>query len=78
MLFRSGDIPLLVDYFIGKICEEYGIKPKAIEPGAIEELGKMEWSGNVRELRNVVERLIILSGQTISLEDVRAYAAGAL
>ena len=75
---RAGDIPLLVDYFIGKICEEYGIKPKAIEPGAIEELGKMEWSGNVRELRNVVERLIILSGQTISLEDVRAYAAGAL
>lgn len=75
---RAGDIPLLVDYFIGKICEEYGIKPKAIEPGAIEELGKMEWSGNVRELRNVMERLIILSGQTISLEDVRAYAAGAL
>ena len=75
---RAGDIPLLVDYFIGKICEEYGIKPKAIEPGAIEELGNMEWSGNVRELRNVVERLIILSGQTISLEDVRAYAAGAL
>lgn len=75
---RAGDIPLLVDYFIGKICEEYGIKPKAIEPGAIEELGKMEWSGNVRELRNVVEWLIILSGQTISLEDVRAYAAGAL
>lgn len=75
---RAGDIPLLVDYFIGKICEEYGIKPKAIESGAIEELGKMEWSGNVRELRNVVERLIILSGQTISLEDVRAYAAGAL
>ena len=52
---RAGDIPLLVDYFIGKICEEYGIKPKAIEPGAIEELGKMEWSGNVRELRNVVD-----------------------
>ena len=75
---RAGDIPLLVDYFIGKICEEYGIKPKAIESGAIEELGKMEWSGNVRELRNVMERLIILSGQTISLEDVRAYAAGAL
>lgn len=75
---RAEDIPLLVDYFIGKICEEYGMKPKAIEPEALEELGKMEWSGNVRELRNVVERLIILSGQTISLEDVRAYAAGAL
>lgn len=71
---RLEDIPLLAAHFIDKICAEYGQKPKAIEEAALKELGKMEWSGNIRELRNVIERLIILSGKTITLDDVKMYA----
>lgn len=70
------DIPLLVDYFIEQISAEYGIKPKGIEAKAIAELEKMGWSGNIRELRNVIERLIILSGDNITADDVKTYALG--
>ena len=73
---RIDDLPLLVDYFIHQICDEYHIPPKAIEPQAIEALMKLEWTGNIRELRNVVERLVILSGDTIGMEEVEAYALG--
>lgn len=70
---RHGDIPMLVDYFIGNICAEYGMARKAIEAQAVEALSRMKWSGNIRELRNVIERLIILSGERISMNDVELY-----
>ncbi len=72
---RRGDIPLLVEHFIEKICGEYSIAPKSIAPTAVELLSAMPWSGNIRELRNVVERLIILSGESITVSDVERYAA---
>ena len=72
---RRGDIPLLVEHFIDKICGEYSIAPKRIAPTAVELLSAMPWSGNIRELRNVVERLIILSGESITASDVERYAA---
>lgn len=70
---RHGDIPMLVSHFIANICEEYNIPPKPIESGAIESLARMRWSGNIRELRNVIERLIILSGDRITAEDIKMY-----
>ncbi len=75
---RLEDIPLLVDYFVEKICEEYGISRKRMDPIAVEELKKMAWTGNIRELHNVIERLIILSGKDITLDDVRTYALGVI
>lgn len=73
---RREDIPLLVRHFIASICDEYDIPVKEMEPEAVAELQAMPWSGNIRELRNVIERLIILSGDTITLEDTLTYAAG--
>jgi len=70
---RKEDIPLLVDHFITKICHEYGIPEKNIEPIAVERLMDRSWDGNVRQLRNVIERLIILSGNCITLNDVISY-----
>ena len=70
---RRDDIPLLVDKFLQDIATEYGQQPKAIEPTALEKLKKHNWTGNIRELRNVVERLIILSGKTITSEDIHSY-----
>ena len=70
---HADDIPLLVDYFISKICEEYNIPPKSIAPEAVEALKRMRWSGNIRELRNVIERLIVLSGESITAEDIAVY-----
>ncbi len=68
---RIDDIPILVDHFLRCICDEYGVELKSITPEAIKILQKMRWSGNIRELRNVVERLIILSdGDTIEASDV--------
>lgn len=67
---RKDDIPLLVDKFLEDICADYGIAKKAIEKGALEELKNYNWTGNIRELRNVVERLVILSGKSITSEDV--------
>lgn len=74
---RLEDIPLLARHFIEKISAEYGQKPKPIDEAALAELGRMEWSGNVREFRNVIERLIILSGKSITLDDVETYAVAA-
>jgi DNA-binding NtrC family response regulator len=71
---RIEDIPGLCDYFIDLICTEYGIPQKFIEPEAIAELQKMRWTGNIREFRNVIERLIILCDKTITSEDVLNYA----
>jgi len=70
---RASDIPLLVDRFLTDIATEYGQPKKAIDKKAIDYLQKYKWTGNVRELRNVVERLIILSGKTITAEDVENY-----
>jgi len=70
---RKEDIPLLVDKFLQDIANEYGNKKKAIEDKAIEELQKYDWSGNIRELRNVTERLIIMAGDVIGAEDVKKY-----
>lgn len=70
---RRADIPLLVDKFLTDICSDYGIAKKNIEPEAIEALQEHNWTGNIRELRNVVERLIILSGKNIQLLDVQTY-----
>lgn len=70
---RKDDIPLLVDTFLGDVCADYGIAKKAIDKDAIEKLKQHNWSGNIRELRNVVERLIILSGKSITAADVETY-----
>ena len=70
---RKDDIPLLVDRFLSDICSEYGVAKKSIDDEALKLLQEYNWTGNIRELRNVVERLIILSGKTISTEDVRSY-----
>ncbi len=70
---RVDDIPELIKYFIGIVCDEYNVPHKKIETGAIKLLQKVNWTGNIRELRNVVERLIILSGATISSNDVETF-----
>ncbi len=71
---RKDDIPLLVDRFLEDIANEYGTKKKSIAEKAISCLQTSDWSGNIRELRNVVERLIIMSGEEIKEEDVKKYA----
>ena len=71
---RLEDIPLLARHFSEMICGEYGMPVKTFTEDAIEELRKINWTGNVREFRNVIERLIILCGNTITGEDVQAYA----
>lgn len=72
---RIEDIPLLANHFIQQICSEYGIPEKTITDDALDELQKMKWTGNIREFRNVIERLIILCDKKISAADVLTYAA---
>ena len=71
---RTDDIPALVHKFLRDIAAEYGTKPKEINAEALKELQKKEWTGNIRELRNVVERLVIMSDTGISKKDVHKYA----
>ena len=71
---RTDDIPLLVDKFLQDIANEYGTSKKTIAKGGLSALQKLEWSGNIRELRNVVERLVIMSGNEILEADVKKYA----
>jgi len=71
---RKEDIPLLIEHFSELICSEQGIQPRKFDADAILKLQQMSWTGNIRELRNVVERLIILGGQQISVEDVNSFA----
>lgn len=71
---RIEDIPLLVEHFTAQICAEQGIAVKSFEPAAIKALQQKEWTGNIRQLRNVVERLIILAGPKITAADVELYA----
>jgi len=70
---RKEDVPALVDFFLQEIATDYGQPKKNIEASAIEALQGHNWTGNIRELRNVVERLVILSGKSILVEDVRSY-----
>lgn len=70
---RKDDIPLLVEHFLGIICDDQGVAKKQIDATAIKELQDYNWTGNIRELRNVVERLIILSGKSITKKDVEQF-----
>ena len=70
---RKSDIPLLVEHFIGQICSETGMHQRKVDADAMELLVNKTWTGNIRELRNVVERLLILSGDRITASDVQAY-----
>ncbi|MDB5141294.1 MAG: Fis family transcriptional regulator [Mucilaginibacter sp.] len=71
---RKDDIGLLAQNFIEEICNDYGMPPKKISEAALEALKALPWTGNIRELRNMVERLIILSDKTITDSDVKAFA----
>ena len=70
---RRDDIPILVDQFLEDICTDYGIAKKTMDNDAISLLKDYDWTGNIRELRNVVERLVILSAKEITAEDVKSY-----
>lgn len=70
---RKDDIPLLAEKFTKDICEDYGMPIKKITSGAVEALMEMNYSGNIRELKNIIERLVILSGTKITEEDVSNY-----
>jgi two-component system, NtrC family, nitrogen regulation response regulator NtrX len=72
---RKDDIPLLANHFSKMICDEYGMPVKEFSDDALQELKKINWTGNIRELRNVIERLIILCGKTISGDNVKLYAS---
>lgn len=70
---RPEDIPLLAKFFIEQVCGEIGVAGKQINDEALTELQKIQWTGNIREFRNVIERLIILGGPVITAKDVKAY-----
>ena len=71
---RKDDLPLLADHFLQQIADEYGQPKKNINPAALKALQQHDWTGNIREFRNVIERLIILSGDTIDEKAVKQYA----
>ena len=70
---RREDVPLLTENFLREICMDYGIAPKVMEPEAMKQLEEYNWTGNIRELHNIVERLVILSGKTITGDDLKNY-----
>ena len=70
---RKGDVAILINHFLRSICREYNIPQKKIDTEAVATLSEKRWSGNIRELRNVVERLVVLSGATITKEDIEMY-----
>lgn len=72
---RKDDIPLLVEHFVESVCNDYGRSVKKVQPDAIKLLQEQDWTGNIRELRNVIERLIILSDAEITLSDVQNYVS---
>ena len=71
---RIDDVPMLANHFIKLICSDQGIPTKSFDDKAIEALKKMNWTGNIRELRNIIERLVILCGPVISDADVNLYS----
>jgi len=72
---RKEDIPILAEYFVNKICDEQGMTKKSFTKEALKEMQKMPWTGNIREFKNVIERLIILCDNTITDKDVVTYTA---
>ncbi|MCO5260593.1 MAG: sigma-54 dependent transcriptional regulator [Crocinitomicaceae bacterium] len=71
---RKEDIPILADHFLTMVCGEHGIQRKSFSKDALEALKNTDWTGNIRELRNIVERLVILCGDTITGNDVSLFA----
>ncbi len=71
---RQEDIPLLADYFVSLVCEEYNLPKKTLTQEAVAELQKLKWTGNIREFRNAIERLIILCDTTITEKDIALFA----
>ena len=71
---RRSDIPLLVNHFLKLVCQDHGIAQKTIDIAAVQALQALNWTGNIRELRNIIERLVILSDQCITANDVQRYA----
>ena len=71
---RKNDIPILADYFLELICKEQGISKKKLNSSALEKLKKINWTGNIRELRNIIERLIILCDNEITAKDISLYS----
>jgi Transcriptional regulator containing GAF, AAA-type ATPase, and DNA binding domains len=74
---RKDDIPVIAETFLKEICSDYGMAQKSFTPEALKELQKLSWTGNIRELHNVIERLVILSDKKITDSDVRAHAVSA-
>lgn len=72
---RTEDIPLLIEHFNEQVCSEYGVKPRIIKDEAVAALTQVNWTGNIRELRNVVERLIILGGEEIDADHVHRHVS---
>ena len=72
---RKNDIPLLVDYFTQNLRAEQGLDPKIFSKSAIDRLMNYPWTGNIRELRNVVERLMILGSDPVTVDDIQQFAA---
>lgn len=70
---RIEDVPLLVEHFLAQVASEYGAQQKGIDKDAVNQLQKNQWTGNIRELRNVIERLVIMSGDKITIDEVRKY-----
>ncbi|MCO6499011.1 MAG: sigma-54-dependent Fis family transcriptional regulator [Vicingus serpentipes] len=71
---RKEDIPILANYFLTQLCQDHGMAEKQFDKAALEELKKVNWTGNIRELRNIIERLIILCDTTITAADIKMYA----
>ena len=70
---RKGDVAILINHFLENICREYHIPTKGIDAEAVTILSKKSWSGNIRELRNIIERLVVLSNEKITVEDIERY-----
>ncbi|HLG33803.1 MAG TPA: sigma 54-interacting transcriptional regulator, partial [Bacteroidia bacterium] len=72
---RKDDIPLLAEFFVQEICNDYGMPQKTFAAEALKELQKINWTGNIRELRNIVERLVILCDKKITAQDVKTHSS---
>ena len=72
---RSADVPQLVEHFLGGVADELGVNAPTFSDGALKALSKAPWNGNIRELRNVVERLVILCGSEVTEEDVQRHVS---
>jgi DNA-binding NtrC family response regulator len=71
---RQDDIPLLAEHFLTMVCADHGIQRKTFSDDALEAMKEIDWTGNIRELRNIVERLVILCGKTITADDVKTFS----